>query len=119
MSDSKQQSLSAATDVPEFISDLDGGQFERAVSVALSECAAAAVDHKKAAKVVIEFELKPIAGTHQVHTEHTIKFTRPTEAGKRSEEFTRSTPMHVGKYGKLSLVAEAPTDVFGTAPTTA
>ena len=32
--------------------------------------------------------------------------TRPTPDGKASEEETRSTPMHVGKGGRLSLAPE-------------
>jgi len=36
------QSTSAATDVPDFISELDGGNFEHKMSIALSEVAAAA-----------------------------------------------------------------------------
>lgn len=47
------KSQAAATDVSEFITDLDGGQFERMLSVALSQSAAAAVDkQKKAGKPV-------------------------------------------------------------------
>jgi len=36
------QSTSAATDVPDFISELDGGNFEHKMSIALIEVAAAA-----------------------------------------------------------------------------
>lgn len=43
------KSQAAATDVSEFITDLDGGQFERMLSVALSQSAAAAVDKQKTA----------------------------------------------------------------------
>ena len=39
-----KNTASAATDVAEFISDLDGGQFERMLSIALSQSAAATVD---------------------------------------------------------------------------
>lgn len=105
----------AATDVATFIEDLDGGNFESAASVALSESAAAAVDFKKPAKITIEIELKPITGTHQVHAFHTIKYTRPTETGKRSEEATRSTAMHVGKFGKLTLMPESQSSMFDRA----
>lgn len=94
-------SNAAATDVAEFLADLDGGQLERMLSIALSESAAAAVDHKKAATVTLQLKLEPIKGTHQVQVEHKLSFTRPTLEGKRSEEATRTTPMHVGKYGAL------------------
>ena len=115
-------STSAATDVSEFILDLDGGQFERMLSIALSQVAAGAVDNKKVGKVSLEFEVKPITGTHQVHVTHTLKFTRPTADGKASEEVTRKTALHVGKFGRLTLAPENQMAMFdrsgaATAPT--
>ena len=97
---------SAATDVGSFIADLDGGVFDRKLSVALSQVAAAAMDNDKAGEVSVKFTFKKIPGTHQVHCEHALKFTRPTLDGKASEEEKRSTPLHVGKYGKLTLAPE-------------
>ena len=49
---------SAATDVGEFITDLDGGVFDRKLSIALSEAAAACVDNGKEGEVSIKFKLK-------------------------------------------------------------
>lgn len=94
---------SAATDVPEFITDLDGGTFERILSQALSESAAATVDHGKTSKVQIEFKIERIKGSHQVSIAHGVKFSKPTSMGKSSEETTGTTVLHVGKYGRLSL----------------
>ena len=45
------KSPAAATDISEFMTDLDGGQFERMLSVALSQSAAAAVDKQKVAEI--------------------------------------------------------------------
>lgn len=97
---------SAATDVGEFISDLDGGIFDRKLSIALSESAAACIDNGKEGEVSIKFKLKKIPGTQQVHIQHQLKYVTPTADGKKSEEETRSTPMHVGKYGRLTLAPE-------------
>lgn len=102
----ESQSNSAATDVSEFLADLDGGQFERMMSVALCNVAAKVVDNQKKGVVSISFEVTPIKGTHQVHVEHTLKFSHPTASGKAGEESTRGTPMHVGKYGRLTLAPE-------------
>lgn len=113
MSTETTQSTSAATDVSEFISDLDAGQFERALSVALSDAAARAVDRQKASRVVVTLDIKPIGGTHQVHIGHTLAFKVPTEAGSRSEDLTRTTTLHVGKFGRLSLVPETQGKLFG------
>ena len=100
------QSTSAATDVPEFISELDGGNFEHKMSIALSEVAAACCDNDKAGEVNLKFSFKKIPGTSQVHCEHTLKFIRPTMDGKSGEEEKRTTPLHVGKFGKLTIAPE-------------
>lgn len=88
------------------MTDLDGGTFERAVSVALSKTAAAAVDNERDGKVVIELKFKKIPGTTQVHCQHTIKYQHPTMDGEASEKVTRTTALHVGKFGKLTLAPE-------------
>lgn len=103
MTNNANTPASAATDVGEFITDLDGGMFDRMLSTALSTVAAAAVDHDKVGEVSIKFNFKKIPGTHQVQCEHTLKFSSPTADGKRGEEAKRSTPLHVGKFGALSL----------------
>ena len=100
-----QKSTSAATDVGEFITDLDGGMFDHKLSIALSQVAAAAVDNDKAGEVSVKFTFKKIPGTTQVHCEHVLKFSRPTLDGKASEEEKRTTPLHVGKFGSLTLAA--------------
>jgi hypothetical protein len=97
------QFTSAATDVAEFITDLDGGVFDRKLSIALSSVAAAVVDNDKVGEVNIKLSLTRIPGTNQVRCEHTLKFQRPTMDGKASEEEKRSTVLHVGKFGALSL----------------
>lgn len=93
----------AATDVGEFISDLDGGQFERLLSVALSEVAAACVDREKKGEVTLKLKFDPIKNTSQVAVEHELKFTKPTSSGKASEEAKRTTVLYVGKFGAISL----------------
>jgi hypothetical protein len=105
--DQKQQaaqaSAAAATDVSEFISDLDGGMFERMLSIALSQTAAAAVDHSKPGEVTIKLKIEQIPGTAQVRMQHDLKFVKPTMTGKSSEETGGATVLYVGRYGALSL----------------
>jgi len=103
---------SAVTVVSDFLADLDGGQFERMLSIAASQCAAAAIDHSKNAEVVIKFTFQRLKGTQQVDVKHDLKFVKPTADGKSSEHATRSTVMHVGKYGKLTIVPESQTQMF-------
>lgn len=103
MSNPSNRPVSAATDVPEFITDLDGGVFERILSQALSEVAAASVDHGRVGEVSIKFKLERIQGTHQIRLQHDVKFKKPTSMGSASEETSGATVLHVGKYGRLSL----------------
>lgn len=110
------QSPSAATDVSEFMSDLDAGVFERKLSIALSQVAAAVTDHDKVGEVTLKFKLSKLAGTSQVTLAHELKFSRPTSSGRATEEDKRQTVMHVGKNGRLSLVPESQVDMFKTAP---
>jgi hypothetical protein len=99
----KPETTAAATDVSEFVSDLDGGMFERMLSIALSQTAAAVIDREKVGELSIKFKLEKIAGTHQLRLAHTLKFTKPTMTGRSSEETEGATVLHVGKYGALSL----------------
>lgn len=99
----KPDTSAAATDTAEFVTDLDGGQFDRKFSIALSQVAAACVDNDKTGEVSIKFNFERIPGTAQVRCSHTLKFIKPTMDGKAGEEEKRSTVLHVGRFGKLSL----------------
>lgn len=101
------ETSAAQTDVSAFITDLDGGQFDRMLSVALGQVAAGVVDNDKVGEVAVKFHIERIPGTHQVTVKHTLKFTKPTMDGKASEEATRKTVMHVGKNGVMSLVPQS------------
>ena len=129
MSSSNHSSTSAATDVAEFITDLDGGQFDRMLSIALSQVAAGTCDNDGKGEVTVKFSFTKVPGAAQVICAHALKFTRPTADGKASEEVTRKTALHVGKFGRLTLApenqmamfdragaAQAPTHAAGNAP---
>ena len=109
------QSTAAATDVGEFIADLDGGMFDRKLSIALSQVAASAVDTDCAGEVTLKFVFTKIPGTKQVQCKHQLKFMRPTADGKASEEESRTTPLHVGRFGRLSLAPENQLEIINRA----
>lgn len=102
----KPETTAAATDVSDFITDLDGGIFDRKLSIALSQVAAAVVDNNRSGEVNVKFTFKKIEGTTQVACEHALKFSKPTMDGKSGEEEKRVTVLHVGKFGKLTLAPE-------------
>ena len=109
---SNHSSTSAATDVAEFLTDLDGGQFERMLSIAISQVAAGTCDNDGKGEVNIKLAFTKVPGASQVICAHTLKFTRPTADGKAGEEATRKTPLHVGKFGKLTLMPESQFQMF-------
>ena len=106
-------STSAATDVAEFITDLDGGQFDRMLSIALSQVAAGTVDNDGTGEVNIKFKFTKVPGASQVLCAHQLKFSRPTQGGRASVETTRKTALHVGKFGRLTLAPENQMAMFG------
>ena len=93
----------AATDVQQLLADLDAGNLERSLSVALSKVAAAVVDYCATGEVIVKFKIKAIPGSHQIGCEHTVDFKCPTEHGTASERMTRTTVLFVGQFGKLTL----------------
>jgi hypothetical protein len=102
----------AGTNVEAFIQDLDGGMFEKKLSLALSDVAAATCDNGGEGEVVVKFSFKKIQGTSQVHCKHTLNFCRPTSSGEASEKESRITTLHVGKFGRLSLAPENQMTMF-------
>jgi hypothetical protein len=94
------------TDAEQFISELDGGVFIEKLGAALSEVAAAVIDTGGLGRVRIDLAFKQLGNGHQVIVAHKLAFERPTMRGKRAEEDTTSTPMHVGRRGSMSLFPE-------------
>lgn len=101
------------TDVQAFISEIDGGVFEEKLSAALSEVAAAVVDYDGKGRVQITFDFERLGNSHQVSVKHKLIYKRPTPHGSASEDNSTSTPMHVGKRGKLSIFPEDQHQMFG------
>lgn len=104
--------IQGATDVGQFLSDLDGGQFERMLGKALSDVAAGTVDNEGKGSVVLKLDFEKVPGAHQVICKHSLTYARPTSSGKASEQSTRKTALHVGKYGRLSFVPESQFPMF-------
>ena len=93
------QSTSAATDITEFISDLDGGVFERALSVALSQ--AAVIDFGKKGKVEIKFDIErkvPMLNLRIVNAELHAEQMAAELATLISDTLGDSMPVLLGDY---------------------
>lgn len=96
----------STTDINALLDDLDAGIFRDKVGRALSEVAAGIVATGKQGKVTVTFDMKQIDDARQVSCTHKVSKIEPTKKGKRTEENTTSTPLHVGRGGKLTLFPE-------------
>jgi hypothetical protein len=95
--------MSQKTNVSQLLKDLDAGVFEQKIAHALSQVAAGVVDHGRAGRVQVTFDLKQIGESHQVACVHKLVFSQPTSKGKVSEENTTETPLYVNAGGELTL----------------
>lgn len=91
------------TDVDQFIDDLDGGVFKRALARGLTDAAANASTFDEKAKVVVEFVIKP-TGRVTLEVKHFLSVNLPTSNGSIVEKSETSTPMYLGKGGVMTLL---------------
>jgi hypothetical protein len=103
LNDEPQENTRAATNVPDFVSELAAGQFESMFSIGVSETAAAVLMHERKGEVSVQLKFSHIPGTNQVRIESITKFKRPTATGSAGEDAKGATVMHVGPRGRLTL----------------
>lgn len=99
-------------DFTETLKDLDAGVFSQQVSSAMQEVALGVVENDKKGKLTLTFDVKRIGESHQVQISHSLQFIRPTKRGDKRETVKTSTPMHVGRGGRLSFTPASQTDMF-------
>jgi hypothetical protein len=112
MTDNTTSITKNLTDVEEFLEELYGGVFKEKLARALSDTALSVVAHGRAGEVSLTFSLKQIGESPQVNVGHKLKFTKPTTRGKVTEEDDTSTPMHVGRGGRMSIFQEDQGQLF-------
>lgn len=105
-----------STNVTDMFSELEAGVFEQKLSRSLSEVALGVVNTGKKGKIIVTFDMAQIANSSQVKLSHSLKYVRPTNNGKVTEENTTATPMHVGVGGKLTLFPDTQERLFDKRP---
>ncbi|WP_211828701.1 hypothetical protein [Kistimonas asteriae] len=98
--------MSNATDVVEFIEDLDGGVLKEKLAHMLSDVALGTVlngDRSRKGKLNLELTFQRVGEHSQVIISHKLSHSTPTTRGKKMEENTTETPMFVAKGGRLSI----------------
>lgn len=100
------------TEATAFISTLGGGVFAEQLGQIISDVATSVVAHGKKGKINITLDISRIAETHQVSISHTLAFVEPTAKGKRSEDTSSETPMHLNADGTVTLFANHTKQLF-------
>ena len=88
------------------LQELDAGLFASKVNHALAQCALGVVEHGRKGEVVITLKMQRIGESHQIQLEHKLAFKAPTRRGRRTEEDTTATPLHVNKGGALTVMPD-------------
>jgi len=89
-----------ATDVTQFMQELDGGVFEAKLSAILSDVAAATVDNHAKGKVVVELSFSPVAGGGaRVNCAHKLTYVQATRNGEIKE--TTKTPKQKEQFNRM------------------
>ena len=95
--------MSGKSRFADMLGDLNCGVFEQQLDKAISDVALGVVTNSKPGKVTIELELKQIGEGQQVNVTHRLKYVKPTQRGKLTEDAATDTPMHVGAGGVVTL----------------
>lgn len=101
------------TDVTEFISSLDAGLVQEQMGKILSEMAHRVLEHGKNGKLVLTMTMAPLGSGHQVKIQHKLDATLPTKTGKKQEDTSQETPMHVNPSGDVTFFPEQQGRFFG------
>lgn len=95
-----------STDINALLDDLDAGIFREKLGRTLSDVAAGIIATGKQGKVTVTFTMKQIDDARQISMSHEVSKVEPTAKGKKTEVNITSTPLHVGRGGKLTLFPE-------------
>lgn len=104
------------TNVPAFISDLNGGVFEQQLAITLSEVAKAVLEHAHKGKgqgtIDIKIKMERIGNTMQFKIPVTLSYSHPNAVeGKRTETASSTSLMYFGKSG-FTLFPEDQAQMF-------
>jgi len=104
------------TSIDVLMEELDGGTLGPRIAAALAETAlgvAACNTKSKKGKVTLEFTIVPVGGDQtQVQIDHTVKFSSPTQRGKKQEDISTSSVMYVSNRGALTVLPNTNKDLF-------
>ena len=100
------------TNAQQFVADLGAGTFANQLGAAISMVSQGAVQHNKKGQIKITLDIARIGDSSQVEIAHTLAFVEPTAKGKRAEDTTSKTPMHLNAGGDVTLFANHTRQLF-------
>lgn len=106
-----------ATDLEQFLQELNAGRLHAQMSHAISICAAAAFDNAGTSKVTLELSIKRNEAGSQMIVASMMKYAHPTSlsAKGKTEVVEGKTLMHISKGGRLTFAPENQGKLFESA----
>jgi hypothetical protein len=110
--------VTKATDIPQFINDLDAGIIEEQLANIISEAAAAVInisEHrpKVTSKVTLDLKFSRNGNAaNQILVAATLDYKIPKMHGSASEDRTKVIPMYVNEGGRVTLFPDNQNDMF-------
>jgi len=104
------------TNLIDLLDELNAGVFRQQLEKAISDVALGVVTHGdkgKKGSVTVTFDMSRIGESNQVNLTHKLEYRAPTARGKRTEDVTAQTPLHVGRNGRLSMMPDNQPDLPG------
>ncbi len=100
------------TDITQLIPELNGGQVEQMLNIAISDAALNTLEFDKVSEVSLSIKMSRIGDGNQVGAVCVVKYKVPTKRGSRSEDYATETPLFVAPGGKLSITPDTQIDIF-------
>lgn len=94
----------------EVLADLNAGTVENSLTIMLREAARHVAQNQKKGMVSLTLALNPVKGSEDIiAVASTVKFSRPTPSGSRSEDTTHEMNLYVDASGNLSVTPHVQT----------
>ena len=100
------------TDIDQFLDEVDAGLLKTKIKGCIDEIALAVAATGGDGKITLSLSFKNAKGRDEVNVEHKLVSVKPTKRGKQTGEDNGSTPMFIGRHGKVTLYDETQQDMF-------
>lgn len=105
--------MTIATNVENFIAEVNGGVLATQLGHVLSDVAESVITHEDKGEITLKIKMAPSKNANQIELDYALDYKAPkAKKGFRSERTPGDTLMYVGKGGVLSTYPETQKDMF-------